>query len=77
MVYTRLDISFYIRQLSQQLKDLTERHKGEIKELGRYLWSIIKQKIRYRPTGDKFGPTKDVCLKVWDPDMLALYSDAD
>ena len=77
MVYTRPDISFHIGQLSQQLTDPTERHQGAIKELGRYLRSTIKQKIRYGPSGDKFGPTKEACLKVWDPDMLALYSDAD
>jgi hypothetical protein len=48
-----------------------------VKELGRYLRSTIKQKIRYGPAGTKFGPTKEACLKVYDPDMLSLYTDAD
>jgi hypothetical protein len=77
MVYSRPDIAFHIGQLSQQLQNLTIRHEGAIKELGRYLRSTIKQKIRYGPSGSKFGPTKEARLKVFDPDMLSLYTDAD
>jgi hypothetical protein len=33
---------------------------------------MIKQRIRYRPVKKESG-----YLKVWDPDMLALYTDAD
>jgi hypothetical protein len=77
MVYSRPDIAFHIGQLSQQLRDPTTRHESAVKELGRYLRSTIKQKIRYGPAGTKFGPTKEACLKVYDPDMLSLYTDAD
>jgi hypothetical protein len=77
MVYSRPDIAFHIGQLSQQLQNPTTRHEGAIKELGRYLRSTIKQKIRYGPSGSKFGPTREARLKVFDPDMLSLYTDAD
>lgn len=77
MVYSRPDIAFHIGQLSQQLRDPTVRHESAVKELGRYLRSTIKQKIRYGPAGTTFGPTKEACLKVYDPDMLSLYTDAD
>ena len=77
MVYSRPDIAFHIGQLSQQLRDPTVRHESAVKELGRYLRSTTKQKIRYGPSGNEFGPTKEACLKVYDPDMLSLYSDDD
>jgi hypothetical protein len=78
MVYSRPDIAFHIGQLSQQLRNPTVRHESAVKELGRYLRSTIKQKIRYGPANHgKFGPTKEARLKVFDPDMLSLYSDAD
>jgi hypothetical protein len=77
MVYSRPDIAFHIGQLSQQLRDPAKKHESAVKEIGRYLRSTIKQKIRFGPSGDKFGPTKEACLKIYDPDMLALYSDAD
>lgn len=78
MVYSRPDIAFHIGQLSQQLRNPTVRHESAVKELGRYLRSTIRQKIRYGPANHgKFGPTKEARLKVFDPDMLSLYSDAD
>jgi hypothetical protein len=73
MVYTRPDIAFHIGQLSQQMKDPAVRHNSAVKELGRYLRTTIRQKIRY-------GPTEEAFLKVYEPDLganLALYSDAD
>jgi hypothetical protein len=77
MVYSRPDIAFHIGQLSQQLQDPAKKHESAVKEIGRYLRSTIKQKIRFGPSGDKFGPTREACLRIYDPDMLALYSDAD
>jgi hypothetical protein len=77
MVYSRPDIAFHIGQLSQQLRDPAKKHESAVKEIGRYLRFTIKQKIRFGPSGNKLGPTKEACLKIYDPDMLALYSDAD
>jgi hypothetical protein len=77
MVYTRPDIAFHVGQLSQQLRDPAKKHESAVKEIGRYLRSTIKQKIRFGPSGNQFGPTKEACLRVYDPDMLSLYSDAD
>lgn len=77
MVYSRPDIAFYIGQLSQQLRNPTARHASAVKELGRYLRSTIKQKIRYGPSNKKFGPTEEARLKEFDSDTLSLYSDAD
>ncbi len=76
MVYSRPNIAFYLRQLSQQLRDLAKKHESAVKEIGRYLRSTIKQKIRFGLLGDKFGPTKEVYLKIYNLDMLVLYSDA-
>ena len=73
MVYTRLDIAFHTRQLSQQMKDPTVRHNSAVKELGRYLRMTIKQRIRYRLI-------KEAYLRIYEPDLganLVLYSDAD
>jgi hypothetical protein len=73
MVYSRPDIAFHIGQLSQQLRDPTVRHQSAVKELGRYLRSTIKQKIRYGPSQHKNSPTS----QVPSSDKLLLYSDAD
>lgn len=73
MINSRPDIAFHIRQLSQQLRDPTVRHEQAIKELGRYLRTTIKQKVRYGPSSD--GQNDQ--LRIFDPDMLSLYSDSD
>jgi Reverse transcriptase (RNA-dependent DNA polymerase) len=77
MIYTRPDIAFHIGRLSQQLTKPTARHQSAIKEIGRYLRSTIKQKIRYGPSKDKNGLTKRISRRVPDSDLLVLYSDAD
>ena len=74
MIFTRLDIAFAIRRLSQFLKGLVERHNDGLKELFRYIGCTIDQKIRY-------GPTEQSKLTVYAKDLpdnnLAVYSDAD
>ncbi len=77
IVYSRPNIAFYIGQLSQQLRDPAKKHESIVKEIGRYLRSTIKQKIRFGLLGDKLGLTKEACLKIYDLDMLVLYSNAD
>ncbi len=75
-MYSRPDIAFHIGQLSQQLRDLAKKHESIVKEIGRYLRSMIKQKIRFGLLRDKFGLIKEACLKIYNLDMLVLYSDA-
>ena len=87
-VYSRPDIAFHIGRLSQHLQDPSERHAGGIKELGRYLRSTIKQKIRYGPPADQEGRMENnkldprSLLQVHSGELspesfLTLYSDAD
>ncbi|KHJ31551.1 putative effector [Erysiphe necator] len=72
-VCTRPDIAFHLGRLSQQLQDPVERHDSGIKEIGRYLSSTIKQKIRFGPPS-----THTVVNRISDPSSsLKLYSDAD
>lgn len=87
-VFTRPDIAFHIGRLSQQLQDPTERHDSGMKDLGRYLRTTIRQKIRYGPP---IAASKRTYFTdpVWEmksrakaskPDarsLLTLYSDAD
>jgi hypothetical protein len=50
MVYTRLDIAFALRRLSQYMQDLAEHHTRALKRLLCYLRFIIKSRISFRPT---------------------------
>jgi hypothetical protein len=63
MVYTRPDICFVVRQLSQFISDLAEHHRKALKSLLRYLRSTVKQKMRFRPGGTS--------------QKLVVYTDAD
>lgn len=80
-VYTRPDIAFHIRRLSQHLQDPTERHSSGMKDLGRYLRTTIQQKIRYGPpleSESRYSP--NYAKRTGRPDrrsLLILYSDAD
>lgn len=75
-VCTRLNISFHIRKLSQNLQDPTERHASRIKELRRYLRDTIKQRIRYGPLLDYNGAQPDR-NGLYRESLLVLFSDAD
>lgn len=72
-VCTRPDIAFSIGRLSQQLQDPAERHNSGIKEIGRYLRSTIKQKIRFGPPSTHTAVNEN----SGSPSCLKLYSDAD
>ena len=50
MVFTRLDIAFATRKLSQYLKELVECHGTGLKGLLRYIGWTINSQIRYRLT---------------------------
>src|SRR6266487_3907945 len=50
MVYTRPDIAFTLRRLSQYMQDLAEHHAQALKCLLHYLRFTIKFRISFRPT---------------------------
>src|SRR6266487_6874271 len=50
MVYTRPDITFALRRLSQYMQDPAEHHAQALKHLLHYLRFIIKFRISFRPT---------------------------
>jgi hypothetical protein len=62
MVHTRLDITFTFRKLSQYMKDPADFYIEAVKNLMRYIRSIITYRMKY---------SKGVNL------ILSLYSDAD
>ena len=62
MVYTRLDIAFTLRKLSQHIKDPADFYIEAIKNLIQYIRSTITHRIKY---SKGVNPT------------LSLYSDAD
>lgn len=62
MVYTRPDIAFALRRLSQFKKDPAEYHMSALKKLLRYLRWTINHKL-------KFGPSEE--------SSVVIYSDAD
>lgn len=68
VVYTKLNILFYIGRLSQNLQDPIKRYASRVKELGKYLKDIIKQRIRYGP------PLKG---SVYHDKYLMLFFNAD
>ena len=49
MVYTRPDIAFALRRLSQYIQDLAEHYVQALKCLLHYLRFIIKFRISFRP----------------------------
>jgi hypothetical protein len=51
MVYTRPDIAFALRRLSQYMQDPAEHHARALKRLLRYLRFTIKFRISFGPTG--------------------------
>jgi hypothetical protein len=53
MIYTRPDIAFTTRRLSQHLKGPVQRHYSGLKELLRYIGSTINQRIRYGPSTNR------------------------
>jgi hypothetical protein len=62
MVYTRPDIAFTLRKLSQHIKDPTNFYIEAVKNLIQYIRSIITHRIKY---SKGINPT------------LSLYSDID
>jgi hypothetical protein len=62
MVYTRPDIAFILRKLSQYLKDPIEHHMSALKNLIRYLRSIITHYLKYTSYGNP---------------LLVMYSNVD
>jgi hypothetical protein len=52
MVYTRPNIAFTLRKLSQYLKDLVEYYISVLKNLIRYLRSIITYYLKYTSYGN-------------------------
>jgi hypothetical protein len=47
MVYTRLDITFTLKKLSQHIKDPADFYIEAVKNLMQYIWSIITHRIKY------------------------------
>jgi len=45
MIYTRPDIIFALRRLSQYIQDPAKHYASALKRLLCYLWSIIKSRI--------------------------------
>jgi hypothetical protein len=50
MVFTRLDIAFATRKLSQYLKELIDYYRTSLKGLLRYIGWTIDSRIHYGPT---------------------------
>ena len=51
MTFTRPNIAFILRKLSQFISDLAKHYSHVLKSLLRYLKSTIKTRIRYRLGG--------------------------
>ena len=63
IVLTRPDIAFILGYLARYISDLATYYRHTLRELMRYLRSIIKQKLRFSPRGEN--------------KHFVIYSDAD
>jgi hypothetical protein len=61
MVYTRPDISFALRKLSQYMSKPAKYHSIALKNLMQYLRSTIQQQLCF----GQWGSTNQYCKAIW------------
>jgi hypothetical protein len=74
MVYTRPDIAFALRRLSQYMTKSAKHYGIALKNLMRYLRSTVKQKLRFGPGRVQTDIANQYGLPI---DVAKVYTDAD